>query len=74
MSDPLPIPLLYNGDYLSIDVDDSGPFVRILRILVYVNNENVEPQDVKFFDLPPQTRHAVVAQVQARYKGRTVKI
>lgn len=68
------LPLLHEGDAYVLELDISAPQVRLLSISRYPNNQNVEPTSENFRDLDPETKKAVVMQINRRYKGRMVKV
>lgn len=68
------IPLLFDGDGYCIDVVDNPGPVLLLRVLLTPNNENVESYEVKWFDLSPDAREAILRQVRRRFEGRSVKV
>lgn len=69
------IPLLHEGDSYLISVTEVSPLqVKLLGIVCHPANLNGDGVEYKFFDLPPETRAAVLKQIQRRYIGRTVKV
>lgn len=75
MSNDAPIPLLHEGDSYQIYVSPfSDKMVLLSRILRYESNQNVEGVDIKFTDLDPTTRFAVIRQINRRFVGKTIKI
>lgn len=72
-NDP-PIPLLFNGDAYQIYVAPSTHHVSVVSIELHRGNINTSPVEIRFFDLGPEARRAVVRQVQRRFPGLTVKI
>lgn len=69
------IPLLYNGDGLVIHLDALGELsVRITGVTRYSGNVDGDGSHEQFRDLSPEEKHAVVAQVNRRYRGRMVRI
>lgn len=76
MSEPYrPLALIHDGDSFFIDVIGLSPrTVKIERVLRFANNQNVVGVEHKFFDLEPEVRSAVMAQVQRRYKGLTIRV
>jgi hypothetical protein len=69
-----PLPLIHGGDSFVIDLKEvrDGTAVRIVRIVRYRNNQNVEGTEERFFDLLPDERTAVIRQIHRRHVGRTV--
>lgn len=68
------IPLIFDDDSWEIYVEDSASALRISRLLRFANNRNVAPVELKFLDASPETRRAIIQQIQRRYPGRVVKV
>jgi hypothetical protein len=69
----LPLPLLHNGDSYLIDVVGVSPrSVRCNGAEQYLNNQNVVGHYVRFRDMDPDLKRAVIRQINTRYKGMTV--
>lgn len=68
------LPLIYDGDAYSLDVVVSELLVVLHAILRYEGNRNCTAVSIKFFDLSPDARRAVLHAVQRRFEGRTVKV
>lgn len=66
--------LLHDGDSFVLELLPEEKHVRVLRILRYENNQNVEASSPRFFDLNPRTRDAIIRQIQRRHPGKTVKL
>lgn len=69
------VSLVYECDsyvlYLSHPSEKS---VSLDRVLVYYDNVNRDPVDVRFFDLPQKAREACLHQVRRRYDKKTIAI
>lgn len=46
--------------------------VEIISILRYEGNQNVEPEHVRFLDLPHGARENILSQIHRKYPGVTV--
>lgn len=69
-----PVPLIYEGDsYLLYVTELSDRQVHLSRIEMFPSNLNVAPTQEKFFDLTPPCRREVIAQINRRFPGRTVR-
>ncbi len=69
-----PVPLIHEGDsYLIYVAEESERTCKITLIEVFPSNLNVAPTQERFFDLTPQARREVIAQVLRRFPGRLVK-
>lgn len=67
------LPLLHEGDSFLITLSEIGTkCVRILRIIKYPNNVNSHGEEWSFRDLDPETKRAVIQQVNKRCIGRMV--
>lgn len=69
--DTLPL-LSDDGDSFVIEVELHPLFVKISSIVRYPANQNSDGVLEKFFDLDPETRRAVIAQVNRRFKGKMI--
>jgi hypothetical protein len=70
-----PISLLHEGDAYTITVKETSPrAVLVTRIIQYPRNENVNPVLISFSDLPPDTKKAVIKQINRRFVGRMVQV
>lgn len=67
------LPLLHNGDAYELTLSDAN-CVSLLRIVRYADNQNVSGTELRFFDLDPETRQAVLNQIRRRYEGKTIKV
>jgi len=63
------LPLVHDGDGLSIELEVHEKHVRIRYILRYIGNTNVQPSAENFMDLDHVTRRSIVAQINKRYTG-----
>lgn len=68
------LPLLYDGDSYLLTLEEHGKELKLVSIQRFENNENCDPEGIRFFDLDDRGRHAVLAQIHRRYPGRNVKI
>lgn len=69
------LPLLHEGDAYTITLEETSPrAVRIAKIVQYPRNENVSPILIAFADLSPDTKKAVIKQINLRFIGRVVSI
>lgn len=69
------LPLLHEGDSFLLELDHPNAFsVRLVSILRFAGNHNVDAVAERFLDLDPETKRAVISQVNRRYKGKIVRI
>lgn len=69
------IPLLFDGDAYLLTVEPVSPsLVCLTRVLRYDNNVNTDATCVRFFDLSPQCKQAIIQQINRRFRGKTVKV
>lgn len=72
---PLPaLPLMYDGDSYLLSLADNGRDILLLSISRFENNQNSDPEEVKFFSLDERGRHIVLQQITRRYGGRNVRV
>ena len=76
MSTPsTPLALIHDGDSIFLDVAGVSPkTVKIMRVIRYANNQNVEGVEERFSDLTLECKRACIAQVNRRYPGKTVMV
>ncbi len=68
-----PLPLIHNDDSFIIDLEPVGvKCVRILRIIRYAHNQNTTGAEEHLSDLDPETRRAVIQQINRRHVGKTI--
>jgi hypothetical protein len=70
----LPIPLIHEGDSFIITCEPIDERVRLAQIVRYKNNQNVEGEELSFFDLDELTRKAIIRVVRRRHKNVTIVI
>lgn len=71
-SEPI-LPLVHDNDSFEISIEVLSPSrVRILTIIRHENNANNTGTLISFRDLSPDTKRAVIQQVNRRYIGRSV--
>lgn len=69
------LPLLHEGDAYQISLEEPSPrAVKICKIVQYPRNENVDPVLIAFNDLSPDTKKAIIKQINLRFVGRMVHI
>lgn len=69
------IPFIHEGDSYFIYCTELDPHtVRLDYLERFPGNSGVSPTKENFFDLDPQTRRAVIAQINRRYSGKVVKV
>ena len=67
-----PIPLIHDGDSYIITCIPVGEQVKLEQVIRYRNNQNVEGEELTFYDLDYGARKAVVRQVRRRHPGCTI--
>lgn len=67
------LPLLHDSDAFHLTLSHVSPGrVRLERVVRYPYNQNVEGVEESFRDLDPETKRAIIRQINRRYIGRTV--
>lgn len=70
-----PLPLLHDGDSYIIYLKEVGQkCVKILQLHRYANNDSRNCVEESFGDLAPETKQAVILQVNRRHQGKTVLV
>jgi hypothetical protein len=67
------IPLITAGDSFLIELEVHERHVQILAVQRFHDNLNSEASSERFRDLDPETKRAVIAQVNRRHPTRMVR-
>ena len=69
-----PFPVLHEGDSFIITCIPVGDQVKLYQIIRYKNNQNVEGEELTFYDLDYDTRRAIVRQIRHRHRNCTILV
>lgn len=70
----LSLSFIHNDDAYTLELEDEGTALRLVSILRYFRNENVEPTGERFSLLDRETREVIVSSVRRKWKDKTLKI
>lgn len=69
------LPLLYNGDSFIIELSPVGQnSVKVESITRFPDNQNTDGVHEQFRDLDPETKRAVITQINRRHHNKVVRV
>lgn len=66
-------PVIHEGDSYILDLKIEETLVTITRIVVYPGNQNGPATEELFRDLRPETKRAIISQLNRRHSGLVIK-